>query len=131
MNEIRNFTLGLALLAGVGGPALATLPPASPQAKAQAEEGKAKAAWQDKVAAYQLCQSQNRVAEAYRRDQKAAGKAVAAAPPQATPCQDPGQFASPLSQKPLEVSGAHSPPGTAATPPSQKATAAETMGTKK
>ena len=43
MNEIRNFTLGLALLAGVGGPALATLPPASPQAKAQAEEGKAKA----------------------------------------------------------------------------------------
>ena len=131
MNEIRNLTLGLAMLASAGGPALATLPPASPEAKAQVEEAKAKSAWQDKVAAYQLCQSQDRVVAAYRRDQKAAGQAVPAANAQAPPCQDPGPYASPLSQKPLEVSGAHSPPGTATTPPSQKATAAETMGTKK
>ena len=67
--------------------------------------------------------------EAYRRGQKSGGKPV---PPATSgvPCQDPGPYASPLHQKPLEVSGAHSPPGTATTPPSQKATAAQTMGTK-
>lgn len=44
--------------------------------------------------------------------------AVAAAPP---PCQDPGPFAyNPPEQKPLETSGAHSPSGTAASPPSVK-----------
>lgn len=50
----------------------------------------------------------------------ATGTPVAAvAPP---PCQDPGPFAyNPPEQKPLETSGAHSPTGTAATPPSVKA----------
>lgn len=49
----------------------------------------------------------------------AAGTPVAAAPP--PPCQDPGPFAyNPPEQKPLETSGAHSPTGTAASPPSVK-----------
>ncbi|MFO1312915.1 MAG: hypothetical protein U1F41_12720 [Burkholderiales bacterium] len=130
MSPIKRFVLSMALMGAVSGQALATLPPPSDAAKAQAEEAKAKGAWQDKVAAYQLCQSQNRVVEAYRRDRKAAGNPVPPAA-QATPCQDPGPFATPERQKPLEASGAHSPSGTAASPPSQKATAAETMGTKK
>jgi len=46
-------------------------------------------------------------------------------------CQEPGPYASPLAQKPLEASGAHSPPGPATSPPSQNAPAAETMGSKK
>ena len=54
-----------------------------------------------------------------------AGGASAAATPVAVaalpPCQDPGPFAyNPPEQKPLETSGAHSPTGTAASPPSVK-----------
>ncbi len=128
---INRFTMVVALLGLAAANALAVLPPASEAAKAAAEEAKAKSAWQDKVAAYQLCQSQDRVAEAYRRDQKAAGKPVPSGSASAPPCEAPGPFTSPQSQKPLEAAGAHSPPGTAASPPSQKATAAETMGTKK
>ncbi|HSV48132.1 MAG TPA: hypothetical protein VLJ58_20245 [Ramlibacter sp.] len=51
--------------------------------------------------------------------------AVAAAAPPA-PCVDAGPFAyNPPEQKPLEAAGAHSPSGTAASPPSNKPTAAE------
>ncbi|HYD77473.1 hypothetical protein [Ramlibacter sp.] len=54
----------------------------------------------------------------------AAGTPVAAAP--AAPCVDPGPFAyTAPSEKPLETSGAHSPAGTAATPPSVRPEAAE------
>lgn len=54
----------------------------------------------------------------------AAGTPVAAAPP--PPCLDPGPFAyNPPEQKPLETSGAHSPTGTAATPPSVQPNAAQ------
>jgi hypothetical protein len=54
----------------------------------------------------------------------AAGTPVAAAPP--PPCQDPGPFAyNPPEQKPLETSGAHSPSGTAASPPSVQPNAAQ------
>lgn len=53
-----------------------------------------------------------------------AGTPVAAAPP--PPCQDPGPFAyNPPEQKPLETSGAHSPSGTAASPPSVQPNAAQ------
>lgn len=54
----------------------------------------------------------------------AAGTPVAAAP--AAPCMDPGPFAyTTPAEKPLETSGAHSPAGTAATPPSVRPEAAE------
>lgn len=57
--------------------------------------------------------------------------AVAAVAPPA-PCVDPGPFAStPPDQKPLEASGAHSPAGTAASPPSVKQPAAEMAPAKK
>lgn len=56
--------------------------------------------------------------------------AMAATPP--PPCQDPGPFAyNPPEQKPLETSGAHSPSGTAATPPSVKPNSAEMAPAKK
>ena len=110
--------------------ALATLPPASPAAQAQAAEAKAKAAWTDKVAAYQLCRSQDRVAETYRSEAKGSGN-PAPAPATTAPCVDPGPYATPEQQKPLEASGAHSPSGTAISPPSRKEPAAELMGTQK
>ncbi|HEV7914444.1 MAG TPA: hypothetical protein VGP22_11800 [Albitalea sp.] len=110
----------------------AKLPPPSPEAQAKADDAKAKAAWTDKVGAFQLCRSMDRVAEAYRKNAKATGKDTK--PPVDTPpCADPGPFvaAAPAASKPLEASGAHSPPATAATPPSNKATQAELQGTTK
>ena len=141
------------------GLALAKLP--APQlddaAKAKAAETAAKTAWQAKVDGYLLCKSQDRVAALYM---KGAGKPVAAkdvkpvaaaatpaaskaasaasglttpvaaaAPP---PCLDPGPFAyNPPEQKPLETAGAHSPTGTAASPPSVKQNSAEMKPAKK
>lgn len=47
----------------------------------------------------------------------APGTPVASTPP--PPCADPGPYAyNPPEQKPLETSGAHSPPGNASSPPS-------------
>jgi len=139
-----------ALALALCGAALAKIP--APEldeaAKAKAAEAAAKTAWQGKVDAYQLCKAQDRVAAYYQKtsgkavpkagakdakdakDAKAAtppvaaasGTPVAAAPPAA--CMDPGPFAyTPPEQKPLESSGAHSPPGTASSPPSTKAPA--------
>ena|SRR3569832_2027954 len=123
--------------------ALAKLPPPDDAAKAKAAETAAKAAWQAKADAYLLCKSQDKVAAKYGKHNgkmtpvsakpaaSAASKpasaasgsaptpAVASAPP---PCADPGPFAyNPPEQKPLETSGAHSPAGNAASPPSVKA----------
>jgi hypothetical protein len=135
------------------GLALAKLP--APQldeaAQAKAAEAKAKAAWQGKVDAYQLCKVQDRIAARYKTNHPAAAQpapATQAAKPATTPasstqgaatpvadigtapkipaCTDPGPFAyTPATQKPLETSGAHSPPGTATSPPSVKAESAK------
>ena len=76
------------MLALVGTTALAKLPPLSEEAKAKAEETKAKAAHTAKVEAYALCKSQDKVAAHVQKTNKAkAGKPVA------TPaCADPGPF---------------------------------------
>ena len=106
------------------GVAVAKLPPLSDDAKAKAAEAAAKTAHADKVGAYQLCQSMDRVAARYRADATKTGKELK--PAVATPpCTDPGQFAlTPTAAKPIEASGAHSPPGTAVSPPNTKAPAA-------
>jgi hypothetical protein len=108
----------------------AALPPPSDAAKAAAAEAAAKAAWTDKVAAYKLCQAQDRVAARYRESATAAGKP--APQPISTPqCVDPGPYASaptPQTSKPLEASEAHSPAGTATTPPSTNMHDAELKG---
>lgn len=125
MNRIAlRLALGTAtvLLAGA---ALAKLPPPSDEAKAKAAEAAAKTAWAGKVAAFQLCKAQDRVAAQYLAEAKKAGK-DAKPSGAATPCADPGPFAyTPAAAKPLEASGAHSPPGTATSPPSTPAPAAE------
>jgi hypothetical protein len=103
MNKLLIALLGMSL----AGAAFAKLPPLSPEAQAKADEAKQKTAWSDKVAAYQLCQAQDRVAAAYRkakgaqpREQAAAPADAAAAPaapaasaaPTIPPCQDPGPY---------------------------------------
>ena len=113
--------------------ALAKLPPLSDEAKAKAAETAAKAAWSDKVAAYELCQSMDKVAAGYRAHAVASGH-PASTPEQTPSCLNPGPFAAPVTpaaSKPLEASGAHSPPGAATSPPSNKATSAEMTGTPK
>ena len=120
--------LGLALLPA----AHAKLPAPTPEAKAKADEAKAKTAGSDKVAAFQLCKSMDRVAARYAQEAKAAGKETK--PSTATPaCTDPGpyQVAATAATPPLEAAGAHSPAKTATSPPSGKATAAEQTGTPK
>lgn len=103
MNKLLIALLGMSL----AGAATAKLPPLSPEAQAKADEAKQKTAWSDKVAAYQLCQAQDRVAAAYRKAKGAQPKAQAAAPadaaaapaapaasaaPAIPPCQDPGPY---------------------------------------
>ena len=112
--------LMLGLLAGASSLALAKLPPLSDEAKAKAAEAAAKTAWTGKVDAYLLCKSQDKVAAAYYKSAKAAGKETK--PPTPAPaCADPGPFAyTPPESKPIEASGAHSPAGNATSPPSTK-----------
>jgi hypothetical protein len=103
MNKLLIALLGMSL----AGAAVAKLPPPRPEAQAKADEAKQKTAWSDKVAAYQLCQAQDRVAAAYRKAKGAQPKAQAAAPADAAaapaapaasaalaipPCQDPGPY---------------------------------------
>lgn len=121
-------------LALAGSTALAKLPApaATPEAKAKAAEAAARTAWSSKVEAYQLCQSQDRVAARYRESAAAAGKQLPPAP--STPsCTDPGAFAfvPPEAPKPIEAAGAHSPPATAAAPPNSTQPAATTNPTPK
>jgi hypothetical protein len=60
---------------------LATLPPLSPEAQAIADLAKAKSAYADRVGAYQLCQSQNRVADRFKEAGTPAPAACVAPPP--------------------------------------------------
>lgn len=141
------------LLATACALAFAKLPPLDDAAKAKAAETAAKAAWQAKLDNYQLCKAQDKVAAKFRGKGSAAPTAtpavakpaapasaaaapaspaapIAAATPAAAappaPCADPGVFAyNAPEQKPLETSGAHSPTGTAASPPSVKQDSAQ------
>ncbi len=102
--------------------AQAKLPPSDAAAQARAQEAAARAAWQAKVDGFQLCKSQDRVVAHYRKT----GAAAATPATAATPCAEPGAFAyTPPEQKPLEAAGAHSPPATAASPPSGASNSAQ------
>ena len=99
--------------------AFAKLPALGDEAKAKAAELAAKSAWSAKVDNYLLCKSQDRVTTVYLQTSKLAGKDARPATP-TPPCADAGVFSytPPEAVKPIEASGAHSPPGTAARPPS-------------
>jgi hypothetical protein len=124
---MKKSVVGVIAAALCSAAALAKLPPPSDDAKAKAAEAAAKSAYGDKVAAYKLCQSMDKVAAAYLADAKKAGKNVKPMP--TPPCADPGPFAyTPQAQKPLEASGAHSPPGNATSPPSTNVPAKDAQG---
>lgn len=81
-------TLLLLSLFALSGMALAKLPAPSDEAKAKAAEAAAKTAHGDKVAAYQLCKSREKVAAHYYKT-KGKGKPAAASTPA---CEDPGPY---------------------------------------
>ena len=110
--------LALSLAAGA---AFAKLPPLSDEAKAKADEAKAKTAWSDKVAAYQLCKASDRVAARTLAEAKKAGKPVGEVV--ATPaCADPGPFV----YTPPEAAAPAAAPAAATTPAPAATTAAAT-----
>ncbi len=88
MARAAGMTLAAALSL-TSGLAMAKLPAPTPEQQVQADLAKAKAAWSDKVAAYQLCKAQDKAAAAYQ----AGGKGAHTQP--GTPCVDPGPFAPP------------------------------------
>lgn len=105
----KTLIVAAALMLSAG--AWAKLPPLSEEAKAKAAETAAKNAHGDKVAAYQLCKSREKVAAHYY---KTNGKGKPA--PAATPaCVDPGAY------KPVDASAAAAP---AAAPAGAKPAAA-------
>jgi len=92
----------IALIVGAGlvaTGAIAKLPDPSPEAKAKADLTKAENAHKDRVAAFQLCKSQNATAT---RHLAAAGKGKGAALPA---CEDPGKFVPP-EPAPLAIAAA-------------------------
>ena len=77
MKKIIAFTF----CAFAGTAAFAALPPLTPEQAEAAALTKAKAAYGDRMSAYQLCQAQNRVADRYRVPGTAAPAACVAPPP--------------------------------------------------
>ncbi len=88
---------------------LAKLPAASDEAKAKAAEAAVKTAWSDKVDAYLLCKSQDKVAAGYLATHKSAAKPAAALPA----CVDPGPFS-------LQPAATGSAPAAPAAAPAKK-----------
>src|SRR5690349_8462330 len=89
--------------------ASAKLPAPDDAAKAKAAEAAAKAAWQAKVDAYQLCKSQDKVVAAYvktsgksaPKEEKAAAPVAAAAPAaSAAASAQPAASGTPVASKP-------------------------------
>ncbi len=95
------FALILALTVASAG-AWAKLPPPSEEAKAKAEEAKVKAAETAKLEAEQLANAQNRVAEAFIKQQKAKGITVKPTPiaPPAPPAAAAPTVAAPVAATP-------------------------------
>ena len=86
MKKIIAFTLCAFTSASI----FAALPPLTPEAQEAATLAKAKAAYGDRMGAFQLCQAQNRVADLYK---------VAGAPAPAA-CVAPPPFVAPVAAAP-------------------------------
>ena len=114
MNRTLFPTLLATLLVALSTSAFAKLPPPSDEAKAKAEEAKAKTAHTGKVDAYLLCKSQDKVAAHVQKTNKAKAGKPAATPP----CADPGKFVytPPEATPTAAVAPAAAPAAPAATP---------------
>ncbi len=113
--------IALLLLLTVSGVSLAKLPASSELEKDLALRNASRQTWSTKLDAFASCQAQDRVVKKYQDGLRSQGKAVPVGL-DTGPCTDPGPYAAdagtPIANRPTEASGAHSPPGTAVTPPS-------------
>jgi hypothetical protein len=99
---------------------MAKLPAPSEEAKAKAAEAAAKTAHGDKISAFQLCKSREKVAAHYYKTAKASGKQTTA--PVATPaCVDPGPYVAAVPGAPVVAAAA---PATTVKPSAPAAPAA-------
>ncbi len=111
------------MLVAMSGIAVAKLPPPSEAEKDLTLRNASRQTWISKQDAFASCQAQDRVVKKYQESLRSQGKPV---PPglDTGPCADPGPYAAdagtPIANRPTEASGAHSPPGTAVSPPSTK-----------
>lgn len=114
---MKRSLLCLSMLLATSAFAKLPAPVLTDEAKAKAEEAKAKTAWAAKVDGYKLCLSMDRAAGNFFKTAASTGKSVK--PAAALPaCADPGPFtyvaaAATAVAKPLEAAGAHSPSNTA------------------
>lgn len=92
LTRAAGMAFAAAMLSLTSGHAGAKLPAPTEEQKAQADVAKAKAAWGDKVAAFQTCKAQDKVAAFYQAGGKAAHTQPGAA------CVDPGPFVAPTPQ---------------------------------
>lgn len=87
---MHKFTFGMIalVLVALQGTAYAKLPAPSDEAIAAAAEAKDKAAWTDKIAAYQLCMAQDKVAAYYFKTKSGSKKPATEIPA----CANPGPY---------------------------------------
>lgn len=100
----------------------AKIPPPPPEKQAAAAAAKQKTEWSEKVAAYKLCQTQDRIAARYFKNHADAKKPSVDVPA----CTDPGPYveagATSIGQvgvadaKPVPAAGKETPAGTPAAP---------------
>ena len=110
MKKILASALFTAILSALSVTAIAKLAPLSDEAKAKADEAKAKTAHTAKVDAYALCKAQDKVAAHVQRTNKAKAGKPAATPP----CTDPGKFVyTPPEATPTATAPATAAPGAA------------------
>lgn len=118
---MKRLLLASAFLIALSAHAKLPVPVMDDAAQAKVAEAKAKAVHANKVGTYQLCAVQDRLAARYGSTTQATAVAV--------PCMNPGPFVFAAAElKPIEASGAHSPPATAVSPPSTKVPAVAGKG---
>jgi hypothetical protein len=110
---MKKITVALIALAA-SGVAFAKLPALSAEAQAAAAEAKDKTAWSDKVAAYQLCMAQDKVAKHYFKTKNTGGKPSGEVPT----CANPGPYV-PAQAATSQVGVADSKPVPAAGKPAE------------
>jgi len=121
MQKLVTVLIALAM----AGSAYAKLPAPIDEAKATAAAAKDKAAWTEKVAAYQLCKAQDKVAANYRKTVADAKKPSSELPA----CTDPGPYVAAVAGS--QVGIADSKPEPAAGKPAPGATGSPNTPPKK
>jgi hypothetical protein len=115
--------MAVLILSGAYCFALAKLPEATQAEKALMQQNIARQTLLTKQDAFESCVAQNKLVKKYQDSLRAQGKPVPVSM-DTGPCADPGTFkadgGTPIVNRPIEASEAHSPTGTAVTAPSSK-----------